>query len=200
MNQTFRRSFGGLTAVFALAFAGASVYGQLLINEIMYHPPPAIPEAPSKEWIELYNSGTNAVDLSGWRFTKGLSFTFTNVTLPAGGYLVVAANRAVFQTNYPTVTNVVGDWTGKLRNSGETLELSDALGQKVDTVSYATEGDWALRRPGEPYPGKPTWWVGWQWTTPADGLGKSLELINANLPNHYGQNWSASAPDGGTPG
>ncbi len=67
--------------------------GPVVINEIMYHPPPAIPEVPAKEWLELYNSGTEAVDLTGWHFAKGITFTFTNTTIPAGGYLVVTANR-----------------------------------------------------------------------------------------------------------
>ena len=73
-------------------------------------------------------------------------------------------------------------------------------GQSMDKVTYCAEGDWALRRIGEIYPGQPTWWRGWQWTTPADGAGNTLELINSGLPNTYGQNWSASAVLGGTPG
>ena len=178
----------------------ASLHSQVVINEIMYHSPPAVPEDPSKEWLELYNGGTNAVDLNGWSFAKGISFTFTNTSLSAGGYLVVAANRAVFLTNYPGVANVVGDWSGKLNNNGETLVLVDALGQSVDKVTYYADGDWGLRRIGEDYPGHTNWWHGWQWTSPADGAGKTLELIHSGLANIYGQNWSASIPLGGTPG
>ena len=33
-----------------------------------------------------------------------------------------------------------------------------------------------------------------------DGGGKSLELINVNVSNDVGQNWTASVPLGGTPG
>ena len=33
-----------------------------------------------------------------------------------------------------------------------------------------------------------------------DGGGRSLELINASLPNEFGRNWAASVVDGGTPG
>ncbi len=174
--------------------------GPVVINEIMYHPQPAIPEVPAKEWLELYNRGTEAVDLTGWHFAKGITFTFTNTTIPAGGYLVVAANRSAFGTSYPGVTNAVGDWSGKLGNNGETLELVDALGQSRDKIQYYAEGDWALRRIGETYPGQPTWWRGWQWTTPADGAGNTLELIHSGLPNTYGQNWSVSLDPGGTPG
>jgi len=41
--------------------------------------------------------------------------------------------------------------------------------------------------------------VGWAWSSRADGLGSSLELINPNLPNAYGQNWRANHLHG-TPG
>ena len=41
---------------------------------------------------------------------------------------------------------------------------------------------------------------GWSWTSLADGLGSSLELINPNLPNDSGQNWGFSTVWEGTPG
>jgi len=41
--------------------------------------------------------------------------------------------------------------------------------------------------------------VGWAWSSHADGLGSSLELINFNLPNQYGQNWR-DTNNNGTPG
>ncbi len=41
---------------------------------------------------------------------------------------------------------------------------------------------------------------GWSWTSLADGLGRSLELINPNLPNDQGQNWTVSPALGGSPG
>ncbi len=41
---------------------------------------------------------------------------------------------------------------------------------------------------------------GWSWVSFADGLGKSLELINPQLPNDDGQNWAASTALQGTPG
>src|SRR6266516_6568940 len=82
---------------------------QILLNEIMYHPTPGTPEDNGLEWLELYNKDTNAVNLRGWRFSKGISFTFSNDTVMApGGYLVVAANVAKFHSRYPGVANVVG--------------------------------------------------------------------------------------------
>ena len=163
------------------AFISNTASGSVIINELMYHPLPAVPEDPRKEWIELYNNGASTVNLSGWHFTKGINFSFTNATLPAGGFLVLAANAATFASNYPGVTNVLGDWSGKLNNNGETIELKDNLGATVDSVAYYSDGDWASRRQGEIYPGQPSWWRGWEWTTLADGGGKSIELVNPAL-------------------
>ena len=184
--------WSGLLLLGAWPVSGA----QVLLNEIMYHAAPEMPEDTGQEWVELFNRETVAVNLHGWRLTGGIEFTFTNVTIPAQGYWVVAANVAAFNSRYSTVTNVVGDWAGTLANRGNRIELDDAAGQEVDAVTYASQGDWALRVRGPNDLGH----YGWQWFTEADGFGKSLELINPDLPNQHGQNWAPSGPTYGTPG
>jgi hypothetical protein len=183
--------------------------GTVVINEIMYHPGMGeagyagyVAEDTRLEYIELYNKGAAAVSLKDWKLTQGVALTFPDVTIGAGAYLVVAADTTAFHTKYPSVdmAKVVGGWTGTLANSGEDVELEDSLGQRMDFVSYTNEGDWAQRRIGDVYPGQPSWWRGWDWTTGADAGGKSLELINPAVSNTYGQNWTASLVDGGTPG
>lgn len=200
MNQNCRGIFFFALCLAVAAFAQGHADGQVVIHEIMFRAAPAIPEDPGKEWIELHNAAAEPVNLAGWRLSQGVSFPFTNVSIPAGGFLVVAANVQKFQTAYPEVTNVVGNWTGKLRNNGEEIQLENAAGETVDKVQYRTEGDWALRRPGDPYPGRPEWWPGWKWHCPADGEGKSLELLSPALPNEHGQSWAFSLAEGGTPG
>ncbi len=170
----------------------------VVINEVMYHPlQPALGAEPLRqEFIELYNrSGTN-VNLNGWRFSKGITYTFTNLTLVSGAYVVVSPSLPDFTAAHPGITNVVGPWSGTLGNNGETIELKDAAGDVVDTLSYGTEGDWAQRQRGPDDLSH----RGWKWYSPADGLGKSMELRNPNLGNNQGQNWAASGPAGGTPG
>src|SRR5262245_60555341 len=145
----------------------------ILINEIMYHPTGT---NLLDEWFELYNAGTNIVDLSGWRVTKGVSFLFpSNTTMAAGGYLVMAANGAAFASRNPGVTNFLAGWIGTLSHDGEEIQIEDALGNNVDSVSYASEGDWAVRRMGALDSLNRQ---GWEWFAEHDGLGKSLELVN----------------------
>ena len=170
----------------------------VVINEIMYHPYHPVPGAEDirQEYIELFNRGTEPVNLSGWRISSGVDFTFGDVTLAEGGYLVVAANVDTFRAKYPSVNNFVGGWVGHLSNNGEVIELIDDAGVLIDRVHYADEGDWAVRELGPLDLGQ----RGWVWSDQHDGGGSSLELINANMPNEFGQNWAASDQDNGTPG
>jgi hypothetical protein len=172
--------------------------GDVVITEIMYHPyhSSSTAEDTRQEWVELYNAGGSPVDLAGWRFSDGVDYVFPDVELRAGGYLVVAADVAVFSSQHPGVANVVGGWAGWLSNSGETITLVDDVGDVMDSVPYADEGDWAVRELGPVDHGH----RGWQWSDQTDGGGKSLELVNVAMPNELGQNWAASALDGGTPG
>ena len=178
----------------------------VIINEIMYHPGFGEPgqagfvkEDLRLEYIELYNKGAAAVSLRDWQFTQGITFTLPDVSIGAGQYLVVAADTAAFLAKYPSVdpTKVVGGWVGRLGNGGQDLELEDSLGQRMDIVHYADEGDWSVRLRGPlDYNHR-----GWTWSEDTDGVGgKSLELININLSNTYGQNWGASLVRDGTPG
>jgi len=170
---------------------------KVIITEIMYHPlQQSGPENTGLEYIELFNAGTAPVNLAGWQFTDGVDFTFPSVDLDSGAYLVVAADVNQSAILYPDVKNVIGGWSGSLRNSGERIELVDAGGVVVDSVRYADEGDWAVRELGPADRGH----RGWMWSDAHDGGGWSLELINPAMPNEYGQNWAAGNVPMGTPG
>src|SRR4029079_7674173 len=56
-----------------VTFPALALRADVVINEIMYHP---ASENSAEEFIELYNSSPVAIDLSGWQFTSGVSFTF----------------------------------------------------------------------------------------------------------------------------
>ena len=190
----------GIADLSGNAFAGSSWnylldpnQSAVVINEIMYH---STSENPKEEYIELFNRGATSVNLNGWRFTDGIEFLFPNVSLAAGGYLVVAADLATFRAKYPAVINVVGNWVGSLSNSREDIDLENAAGARVDSVRYADEGDWAIRQRGPLDRGE----RGWRWFAEHDGLGKSAELVNPGVSNNNGQNWASSLVAEGTPG
>ena len=165
----------------------------VVISEIMYHPSS---ENVLEEYIELFNKGASPANLNGWRLSKGVQYAFTNAIIPPGGYLVVAADTNTFAVKYPGITNVVGNWIGILANSSEDIDLDNQFGNRVDSVRYADEGDWAVRQRSNIELGN----RGWVWFKEHDGLGKSLELLNPVLSNNDGQNWAASRTTNGTPG
>lgn len=173
----------------------ASLQGAVVINEIMYHPSSHLAD---EEWIELHNTDGVSVSLANWQFTKGVSYTFpAGTSIPAGGYLVVAANGSAFAAKYPLVPNYRAGWIGQLSNNAEKITLKDQNGTIQDEVEYADDGDWAERlREDPPDLGH----RGWFWKSEADGYGKSLELMRAASDNNVAQNWKASLSADGTPG
>lgn len=183
----------GLVRFAVALIACLSARAGVTINEVFYQPP-GIPENPAREFIELYNPDSSVVDVSGWKFTNGVDFTFPNgVTIPAHGYLVVAANLSTFQSSYPGITNVIGNWIGTLSNTSEEIRLENASGSVQDKVTYADSGDWATRV-------REATFGGWDWLSGANGGGRSLELRNPGIDHQCGQNWGDSAIPGGTPG
>jgi len=149
----------------------------IVINEIMYHPA-APPGAVESEWIELLNAGAEPVDLTGWRFTRGIDYALPPGTIvPAGHYLVVARDPARVQSDYG-ITGVIGGYASGLKNGDEKIVLRDHLGNVADEVHYADDGEWPKA---------------------ADGTGPSLELVNPGYDKRSGQAWAAGA-GAGTPG
>ena len=107
----------------------------IVINEIMYHESPTYPdpvngirhEENTSEWIELFNRGSEAVDLSAWKLRDAISYEFPPGTeLGAGGFLVIGSD----------------EFSGTLNNSGERIELRDANDNTADQLSYREGGRW----------------------------------------------------------
>jgi hypothetical protein len=165
----------------------------IVINEIMYHP---TSEDDAEEYVELVNIGQSPIQLLDWKFTSGISFSFGDITVPPGGFVVVAADTNKFISTYGPVPSLAGPWVGRLGNQGERIRLEDNLGNESDDLSYGDEGDWALRRRGPNSRGH----NGWIWLAEHDGGGAALELMNPEFSNKQGQNWQSGTVNAPTPG
>ena len=140
----------------------------VVINEIMADPPS---DERNAEYIELFNRGDQAIDLSGWKFVEGIDFTFDEgTTIAAQSYLVVAANKDWINNHYEGVS-AIGNYSNNLANSGELLRLEDSHGNLADEVNYKIGGDWP------------------HWT---NGDGSSLELIHPFADNDLPTSWRDS--------
>jgi len=139
----------------------------LVINELFYNPP----EDRAGEFIELYNRGAEAIDLSGFRFRKGVDYVFEpGTSIASGAYLVIAEDPGLVRERYG-IENVLGPYEGQLADGGENVELADGWGNPVDRVRYYDGGRWSI------------------W---ADGRGSSLELIDPRQDNSVASAWEAS--------
>ncbi|MEZ5302309.1 MAG: lamin tail domain-containing protein [Verrucomicrobiales bacterium] len=90
---------GATTFALAAAFLGSPpLRADIVINEIYYD---AEPNTSCAEFIEIYNSGDDPVDLSGWRFSEGIDYTFPGGTiLGAGEYLVLTESIDGFNERF----------------------------------------------------------------------------------------------------
>jgi len=90
--------------------------GILIINEFVSDP------ANGSEWVEIFNPLNNVIPLEGWVVTEG------------GSTKVQLSGLLGFEQF------VVIEFSNRLNNSGDHIELVDATGAVIDAVSY---GDWA---------------------------------------------------------
>ncbi|MDB6033249.1 MAG: hypothetical protein JWM16_3587, partial [Verrucomicrobiales bacterium] len=159
----------------------------LVINEIMYHP---ITDDDNDEFIELYNRGPGSVNLSGWRLTDGIDFTFpTNTIVASNGYLVVAKNIGRLLTNYANLNtnNTVGNYSGTLANSGERIALSMPDSITSTNLTGVITTNWIYIPVDEVLYGTGGKWGNW-----SDAGGSSLELIDPRSDNRLPSNWADS--------
>src|SRR6266513_6009377 len=123
-----------LTALLSLSAAR----GGVVINEIFYHAPNDLDDV---QWIELFNSGDQPVDVSGWSLDQGKLFTFPKDTaIAANGYLIVALDTNQFRLNYRLPS--LGPLKKPLKHGGGTIELQNATGERVELAKYKDHQPW----------------------------------------------------------
>lgn len=158
--------------LFLVALTPLCARAEVVINEVLYDPGD---NTLKTEFIELYNSGAETVNLSGWSLSDAVSYVFPDGTqLTAGGYLAIAEDLDAFFAEFVVIPK--GPYEGKLSNEGERLELLDATGALQDEVEYKVKFPWPLGCAGE---------------------GGSLSLLNPSLDNNLGGSWRVADP---TPG
>ncbi|MEM9884698.1 MAG: lamin tail domain-containing protein [Bacteroidota bacterium] len=154
-------------------------FGEILINEIMADPSPAIGQ-PEVEYIELYNNSDKSINLEGFEIADIVK----KIELP--DYLLAPRDYVVLYegdgSDFVGLNNVLGleDFIG-LSNSIEELELKNPDNELIHSVKYN---------------------LLWYRDVNKDDGGFSLELINpAAICEQGASNWRASdSPTGGTPG
>jgi hypothetical protein len=180
--------------------------GPAVIAEIMYHPVSETDTDYTGEYIKIVNTGTTPLSLydpgtGPWAFTDGIRFTFgeQDAIPPRGVMLLVSFDPAYDQAaltrfmqdysidDWHERVRIKGPYSGRLSNSGETLQLVSAGGADVNGMFPRVVADSISYLDSAPWPGK------------ADGEGEALTrdalLGFANDPS----NWSSEIPSPGIP-
>ena len=169
-------TFDGLfTAINSIAFAPTY---SVAINEFFFRANEEVPD-----YVELFNYGTEDLDLTGWSLTDGedaFDGSFDGYDLPAGGYLLLAGEDPFF--------NEDGDefYAGEdidnslffdisLSTSSDVIMLLDSDGNEVDMVAYDNDFGWPS---GNSF------------------RGQAAELSDPMSDNNDPINWSASDAEG----
>jgi hypothetical protein len=139
------------TASIACKTDGGGSSGDVRINEFMT----GTASAASNEFVEIYNAGTVAVDLSGYklvyRSAAGTSDTSLD-TIPSGTTLAAGAFYLFGGSGYAGPPAADQSFGTALAATGGGLALRDASGTIVDSVGYGTATNAFVRGTAAPAP------------------------------------------------
>jgi hypothetical protein len=140
-------------------------------------------DMPKGEWVELYNNGSTAYDISGWYIKDGASnkipvgashlLSPATTIIPAHGFVVVYMNNAI------------------LNNGGDTITLYNSSDTPIDSYTYDSHSEFCDL---EATPGEINDEAGSGGTTGCGGVPKNKSY--ARIPDGIGE-WVDPIP---TPG
>jgi hypothetical protein len=180
---------GEWSALSEAVFFIQGAFAELRVSEIMYNPgnvsedemAAGFDDADDFEFIELQNTGSTPISLSGVTFNQGIRFTFSDFILAGGEHILVVNDQPAFTQRYSAVETVIaGEFDGSISNSGEGIALTGPFGSLIQAFSFDDD-----------------------WFPPTDGGGQSLvSNFNDSGPDDWNMpsGWRASTFAGGSPG
>ena len=132
-------------------FVLPSDFNNLKVTEIHYHPLAEDTIGDGNfEFIELKNTGSSPLDLSGVQFIEGISFSFpAGSILQPNKFIVLASNQYYFNMRYNF--NPFEEYEGSLDNSGEQVVLTNVMGDTIISIRYNDKEPWPESADGEGY-------------------------------------------------
>jgi hypothetical protein len=165
-----------ITAIFE---SDGSHYENIVINEISFNN--AVTPDPG-DWIEIFNKGSQDIDLSGFKMTDSDTSHFfifpTNTWIKSNDFLVVSNDLTKIKSVFGNVNNLFGPFYFGLGNITDTVRLFSKFNDLIDEVGYSNITPW------KPFNLNELW---------------SLELLSPLKDNNTGENWDFSV-NYGTPG
>lgn len=147
----------------------------VIINEIAAYP------TSTHEWLEIWNKGPDAVDITDWKFwesntSHGLSVSTTDAVLSPDEYAVICQDSGQFLLDNPGFPGSIFDssWSS-LSESGEEIGLKDSGENFVEQFTYIAAPNHSLER-ANPFLADYSA-LNWQ----ENAFGNTLGLINSNF-------------------
>ena len=113
-----------LFLVLLLFLLPLSTQASVIINEIAWM---GGIESANHEWIELYNSGTEAVDVDGWTLDDGVNLSISLAgSIPSSSYVVLERSS---EESSPATAFLI--YRGALGNTGVAVTLQNATGEII---------------------------------------------------------------------
>jgi hypothetical protein len=139
------------SALHEIIFEDSGLFSNLKITELHYHPKDfGLISGKDLEFIELKNTGTKTLDLSGLAFTEGIRYIFpVGSTIAPNSFIVLASNKAIF-TNYYGFAPY-DEFSGNLSNGGEKIVFATATSQLVFSFTYSDKAPWPVEADGDGY-------------------------------------------------
>ncbi len=151
-------------AMVAVATTTITSQATVIISEIMYNPNSSESAPGYAEWVEIYNTGVAAVDISGWtlRDEDGTSTTTipAATTIAAGEAVVLFDSdttlsefQAAWGSGYQAFAldlNSLSGLSNSPSSTSEILELIDAAAASVDIANYDDSSPWPSDSPDGP--------------------------------------------------
>ena len=132
-----------ISLLFLFNLAIGLLYSQstLTVTELMYNSP-----GEDLEFIEFYNPGTSAIDLTGYEVAEGVNYIFPSISIDPESTFVITNDSLKFQRFYGYTVN---QWTaGSLNNGGELISVTNSTSDTIITFTYNDNQPWSQMADG----------------------------------------------------
>ncbi|OHA19653.1 MAG: hypothetical protein A2836_02105 [Candidatus Taylorbacteria bacterium RIFCSPHIGHO2_01_FULL_45_63] len=185
-----------ISCLFLVLLLPVLARADVVINEIAYD---IEGSDTDREWIEIWNNGSESIDLSSWKLNEAdtnhaLKILQGSPLIAPDAFAVIADNAERFLADNPGFSGSLFDSSFSLSNTGENLVLKDAELTLRDQISYSSDfgakGDGnTLSRTGS----------SWSAVSPTPGAANSSTPVVAENSNNTSSSSSQNTNSGTTP-
>ena len=136
-----------LYLIVGIATSAVAASGSIVVNEMELNPPQG-----GADWVELFNSGNQSVDISGWTATitdggwVGKLPVPKGTIIPAKGFYVVEGSSLWNHNNggFATLYSDSGEKVDETPYRSDSLNNDFTWGRHPDGHDTNTDGDWGF--------------------------------------------------------